>query len=74
MLWFMPSEDEDHRAYIVVMNQEEQYSIWLADSPLPAGWSNEGTRGTKEACLAHIGTVWTDMRPRSLRDSGTSGV
>jgi MbtH protein len=63
----MSSEDEDSRLYTVVVNQEEQYSIWLADSPVPAGWSEVGTKGTKVECLAHIGTVWTDMRPLSLR-------
>ncbi|MEV7727357.1 MbtH family NRPS accessory protein [Streptomyces sp. NPDC087917] len=51
----------------VVLNTEEQYSIWWADRPLPAGWTAEGTEGSREACLAHIGEVWTDMRPLSLR-------
>jgi len=63
----MSSEDEDSRPYAVVVNQEAQYSIWLADSPIPAGWSEVGTKGTKAECLAHIATVWTDMRPLSLR-------
>ena len=53
--------------YKVVLNHEEQYSIWLADQPNPAGWRDEGFRGTKDACLAHIDEVWTDMRPLSLR-------
>ena len=53
--------------YQVVMNDEEQYSIWLADRALPLGWSAVGVSGTKEACLAHIEQVWTDMRPLSLR-------
>ncbi|MER7111551.1 MbtH family protein [Streptomyces sp. NPDC000229] len=55
------------RAYRVVVNEEEQYSIWWADRPLPAGWHAEGTEGSREVCLAHIDTVWTDMRPLSLR-------
>lgn len=63
----MSAEDEDARAYTVVVNQEEQYSIWLADSPLPEGWSEAGKRGSKAECLTHIGAVWTDMRPLSLR-------
>ncbi|MFD5826632.1 MbtH family protein [Lentzea sp. NPDC060358] len=54
-------------AYRVVVNQEEQYSIWPADGELPAGWSAEGVTGTKEHCLAHIAEVWVDMRPLSLR-------
>ncbi|MEV3856888.1 MbtH family NRPS accessory protein [Streptomyces sp. NPDC050095] len=51
----------------VVLNAEEQYSIWPADRELPAGWSAEGTEGTREECLARIDEVWTDMRPLSLR-------
>ncbi|MEV4439751.1 MbtH family NRPS accessory protein [Streptomyces sp. NPDC049577] len=54
-------------AYRVVLNHEEQYSVWWADRDLPAGWRAEGTEGTREECLARIGEVWTDMRPLSLR-------
>jgi MbtH protein len=54
--------------YQVVHNDEEQYSIWQADRALPAGWHAEGFAGTRQECLDHIGTVWTDMRPRSLRE------
>lgn len=53
--------------YLVVLNDEEQYSIWASDRPLPAGWRAEGFSGEKDACLAHIEEVWTDMRPRSAR-------
>jgi MbtH protein len=60
-------ESEDTRTYSVVVNDEEQYSIWLADRPLPAGWRAEGKTGPKADCLAHIKEVWTDMRPLSLR-------
>jgi MbtH protein len=60
-------EDEDTRTYLAVVNHEEQYSIWLADRPLPLGWQETGTKGTKQECLDYIGTVWTDMRPLSLR-------
>ena len=59
----MPEEPN----YRVVVNAEEQYSIWLADRELPAGWTAEGVHGTREECLAHIGEIWTDMRPLSLR-------
>ncbi|MGH3159916.1 MAG: MbtH family protein [Streptosporangiaceae bacterium] len=64
----MSSEQADGRTYLVVLNDEEQYSIWLADRELPAGWRAEGTQGTREDCLSHIGEVWTDMRPKSLRE------
>jgi MbtH protein len=58
----------DDRRYQVVVNDEEQYSIWLAGQRLPAGWRAEGTEGDRSACLAHIDEVWTDMRPRSVRE------
>jgi MbtH protein len=53
--------------YRVVVNGEEQYSIWPADREIPNGWRPEGTEGDRAACLQHIETVWTDMRPLSLR-------
>jgi MbtH protein len=53
--------------YKVVVNDEEQYSIWDEDRPNPPGWHDAAFAGSKEECLAHIETVWTDMRPRSLR-------
>ncbi|MEH7829986.1 MbtH family protein [Gemmobacter denitrificans] len=55
--------------YLVVVNHEEQYSIWPADKEIPLGWQAEGMRGDKAACLDHINTVWTDMRPKSLREA-----
>ncbi|MEU7861582.1 MbtH family NRPS accessory protein [Nonomuraea sp. NPDC049141] len=61
-------EIDDGRTYRVVLNDEEQYSIWPAGKELPAGWYAEGVEGTRDACLAHIGQVWTDMRPKSLRE------
>jgi MbtH protein len=63
----MAEERDDDQTYQVVINDEEQYSIWWADRELPAGWRAEGTTGPRDACLAHIGDVWTDMRPLSLR-------
>ncbi len=60
-------DDEDTRTYAVVINDEEQYSIWPESRELPAGWRREGTTGARDECLAHIEQVWTDMRPLSLR-------
>ncbi len=60
-------DQEDTTTYRVVVNHEEQYSIWPADRQLPNGWTDEGRTGTKAECLAHIREVWTDMRPLSLR-------
>lgn len=59
--------DGDIQSYVVVLNDEEQYSIWPAGRDLPAGWRGAGVRGSQADCLAHIGEVWTDMRPLSLR-------
>ncbi len=61
------NEHEDNRQYKVVVNHEEQYSIWPADRENPLGWSNVDKSGSKAECLAHIKEVWTDMRPLSLR-------
>ncbi|MFI6290880.1 MbtH family protein [Nonomuraea sp. NPDC050790] len=55
--------------YKVVVNDEEQYSIWFAERPLPQGWREAGFEGAKQSCLDHIEQVWTDMRPRSLREA-----
>jgi MbtH protein len=64
----MSQEDrEDTTIYKVVVNHEEQYSIWPADRENPLGWKDEGTVGSKDVCLAQIENIWTDMRPLSLR-------
>ena len=63
----MVDESEDTSTYVVVVNPEEQYSIWPEGRAVPAGWKDVGTRGAKQDCLAYIGKVWTDMRPLSLR-------
>ena len=60
-------EEKDDTVYRVVVNHEEQYSIWPAHKPMPAGWRDGGKTGTKDECLDHIEVVWTDMRPLSLR-------
>ncbi len=70
-------EAEDKTTYRVVVNHEEQYSIWPADRDLPLGWKDAGKTGLKAECLQHIEEVWTDMRPLSLRkkmeEAATSG-
>lgn len=60
-------QDEDDRQYKVVINHEEQYSIWFADREIPDGWKPVGFEGTKKECLNYIEEVWTDMRPLSFR-------
>lgn len=59
--------EEPNWTYRVVMNDEEQYSLWRADKQVPKGWTAVGKEGTKQECLAYIESVWTDMRPLSLR-------
>jgi len=63
----MSDDDESKMDYRVVVNHEEQYSIWPLDRDLPAGWRAAGKTGPKDQCLAYIEEVWTDMRPLSLR-------
>ena len=63
------SSEEDDRDYAVVVNQEEQYSIWFADRELPKGWRTVGKSGKKPECLKYIAENWTDMRPLSLRNA-----
>jgi MbtH protein len=63
----MHDEQDDNTTYKVVLNHEEQYSIWPADRENAPGWHDEGTVGPKAECLAHIREIWTDMRPLSLR-------
>lgn len=60
-------DKEDTMTYKVVVNHEEQYSIWSAEKESPLGWTDAGKTGPKAECLAFIKEVWTDMRPLSLR-------
>ncbi len=61
------NEKEDTQIYRVVVNHEEQYSIWPAEREIPLGWLDAGKTGIKSECLDYIKEVWTDMRPLSLR-------
>lgn len=60
-------DQEDTKVYKVVVNHEEQYSIWPADRENPLGWNDAGKSGAKAECLSYIKEVWADMRPLSLR-------
>ncbi|HEY1298588.1 MAG TPA: MbtH family protein [Chloroflexota bacterium] len=60
-------DQEDRTTYRVVVNHEEQYSIWPEYRDNPLGWRDAGKVGSKAECLAFINEVWTDMRPLSLR-------
>lgn len=61
-------DGEDTRTYQVVVNDEEQYSIWPASEVPPLGWQGAGFTGSRADCLEHVERVWTDMRPRSVRE------
>jgi len=67
-------EDDERASWKVVVNHEEQYSIWPAEDQAPAGWRGVGVTGTRAECLAHIKEVWLDMRPLSLRTAMAAGV
>ncbi len=58
---------DDNTVYRVVINHEEQYSIWPTEREIPSGWKDVGKSGAKQECLDYIEEVWTDMRPLSLR-------
>ena len=60
---------EDTRSYTVLINGEEQYSLWLAELAIPGGWRSTGKVGSKQECLEYVRTVWTDLRPLSLRQA-----
>ena len=66
--------DDEDRDFEVVVNHEEQYSIWPTDREVPAGWRTIGVRGRKAVCLEHIERVWTDLRPLSLRSAMQSSA
>ena len=69
-------DEPDTTIYRVVVNHEEQYSIWPDFKDLPLGWREAGRTGPKDECLAYIKEVWTDMRPLSLRQrmDGAAGA
>lgn len=60
-------DDEAPRQFKVVVNHEEQYSVWPVELDSPLGWDEVGVTGDRETCLAHIAQVWTDITPLSVR-------
>jgi MbtH protein len=59
--------DDEKAIFKVLVNHEEQYSLWPEGRDNPLGWNTVGKPGTKQECLEYIKTIWTDMRPLSLR-------
>lgn len=64
----MDQDQESKIIFRVVVNHEEQYSIWPTHKEIPNGWRDVGKEGLKTECLAYIAEVWTDMRPLSVRN------
>ena len=60
--------EEDNEEYICLINEEEQYSIWFAWKEVPRGWKQVDPKGTRQEVLNYVKEVWTDMRPKSLRE------
>jgi MbtH protein len=60
--------DEDTTTYQVLRNDEEQYSLWPIANDVPEGWHPVGKQGSRTECMTYVDEVWTDMRPRSLRE------
>lgn len=63
-----PFED-DSRRYVVLSNDEEQYSLWPATMEVPGGWTVVHSADTRQACLEYVEQNWTDMRPKTLREA-----
>jgi MbtH protein len=59
--------DDDNRVYVVLINDEEQYSLWPRNKEVPAGWRSVDVSGSREECMKYVDETWTDMRPKSLR-------
>jgi MbtH protein len=60
-------DSQESRIFIVLINEEEQYSLWPKGKKIPNGWTAVGPEGTQEECSKYVDEVWTDMRPLSLR-------
>jgi MbtH protein len=63
------TDPHDDQTFQVVVNDEEQYSIWQEGRELPLGWKPVGYTGTREACLDHVEEIWTDITPLSVRQA-----
>jgi MbtH protein len=66
--------DDERRDFLVVVNNEDQYSIWPTDREPPHGWRAEGPPGPRADCLARVDRIWTDLRPLSLRTAMDAGA
>lgn len=58
--------DDENGNFLVLVNEEGQYSLWPSFREVPEGWTETGPKGNRRECLDWIEANWTDMRPRSL--------
>lgn len=61
--------DDDHGTFVVLVNGEEQYSLWPTFADIPDGWHRVFGEASRAACLEYVEQNWTDLRPKSLRDA-----
>jgi len=61
--------DDPNGTFLVVVNNENQHSLWPSFLEVPAGWRTVYGPDTRQKCLDYIKTNWTDMRPKSLIES-----
>lgn len=59
--------DAPDARFKILVNDEEQYSFWPADLPVPGGWRETGVCGPKQECDEYLERTWTDLRPKSVR-------
>ena len=62
-------DQDESRRYTVLINAEEQYSLWPKEKAVPPGWREVGQEGTRAECAAYVDATWLDMRPLSLRQA-----
>lgn len=62
-----PFDDANGR-FVVLVNDEEQHSLWPSFAEIPAGWHTAFGENSREACVAYVEEHWTDLRPKSLQD------
>ncbi|MGP3990045.1 MbtH family protein [Streptomyces sp. 3N207] len=58
--------DDENGSFLVLVNDENQHSLWPSFVDVPAGWQVAHPEDTRQVCLEYIETHWTDLRPRSL--------
>lgn len=63
-----PFDNEDGEFFVLV-NDENQHSLWPSFAEVPGGWRVALGPASREQCLEYVAENWTDMRPKSLREA-----